>query len=68
MSPAEFLDRQARFCLSQKANDLFFRKPLLHVQSPSWSGLDSNLRCYSNRGDVDVELTIELIFNIHDAS
>ncbi|WP_238532097.1 hypothetical protein, partial [Xanthomonas phaseoli] len=32
------------------ANDLFFGKALLHVQSPSVRELDSKLRCYSKSG------------------
>ncbi|WP_237715637.1 hypothetical protein, partial [Xanthomonas phaseoli] len=34
----------------QEANDLFFGKALLHVQSPSVRELDSKLRCYSKSG------------------
>ncbi|HYP67250.1 MAG TPA: hypothetical protein VEP67_03245, partial [Thiobacillaceae bacterium] len=41
-----------RFGLPQKPNDLLFRKTLLHVQSPSFMGLDSKARHYSIRGDV----------------
>ncbi|MHB1059920.1 MAG: hypothetical protein ACYC0F_18760, partial [Rhodanobacter sp.] len=36
--------------LAQEADDLFFGKSLLHVQSPSVGGLDSKLRCYSKPG------------------
>ncbi|MFC5437223.1 hypothetical protein ACFPME_11690, partial [Rhodanobacter umsongensis] len=36
--------------LAQEADDLFFGKPLLHVQSPSVGGLDSKPRCYSKEG------------------
>ncbi|WP_237716143.1 hypothetical protein, partial [Xanthomonas phaseoli] len=35
---------------AQEANDLFFGKALLHVQSPSVRELDSKLRCYSKSG------------------
>ncbi|WP_228508354.1 hypothetical protein, partial [Xanthomonas phaseoli] len=45
-----------RFGFAQEANDLFFGKALLHVQSPSVRELDSKLRCYSKSGgrrDVD---------------
>jgi hypothetical protein len=34
VSAAKLGDRQARFGFAQKANDLFFGKSLLHVQSP----------------------------------
>ena len=34
MSPAQILDRQTGFRLTQKADDLFFGEALLHVQSP----------------------------------
>ena len=36
--------------LLQEADDLLFRKPLLHVQPPSSEGLDSKPICYSNAG------------------
>jgi hypothetical protein len=36
--------------LTQKADDLFFRKSLLHVQSSGQVGLDSKSRCYSKSG------------------
>jgi hypothetical protein len=36
--------------LTQKADDLFFRKSLLHVQSPGQVGLDSKSLCYSKPG------------------
>ncbi|WP_228509280.1 hypothetical protein, partial [Xanthomonas phaseoli] len=39
-----------RFGFAQEANDLFFGKALLHVQSPSVRELDSKLRCYSKSG------------------
>ncbi|RBB07115.1 type VI secretion system tip protein VgrG, partial [Xanthomonas oryzae pv. oryzae] len=35
---------------AQDADDLFFGKTLLHVQSPRGRELDSQLRCYSNLG------------------
>ncbi|MFA4262514.1 hypothetical protein P2B81_21110, partial [Xanthomonas perforans] len=35
---------------AQEADDLFFRKTLLHVQSPRVRELDSKLRCYSKLG------------------
>ncbi|MEP9586221.1 hypothetical protein P2A95_01245, partial [Xanthomonas perforans] len=35
---------------AQEADDLFFRKTLLHVQSPRVRELDSKLRCYSKSG------------------
>ena len=40
----------ARLSLPQKANDLFFRKTLRHVQSPSCGGLNSKLTRHSNPG------------------
>ncbi|WP_256969371.1 transposase, partial [Pseudomonas aeruginosa] len=35
---------------TQEADDLFFGKALLHVQSPGQVGLDSNSPCYSKPG------------------
>ncbi|MEN9112401.1 hypothetical protein WH526_08430, partial [Xanthomonas perforans] len=40
----------ARFGFAQEADDLFFGKTLLHVQSPWGRELDSKLRCYSKLG------------------
>ncbi|MEN9115106.1 hypothetical protein, partial [Xanthomonas perforans] len=39
-----------RFGFAQEADDLFFGKTLLHVQSPWGRELDSKLRCYSKLG------------------
>ncbi|WP_347260794.1 acetyltransferase, partial [Rudaea sp.] len=36
--------------LTQKTDDLFFGKALLHIQSPSRWGLDSKSSCYSKAG------------------
>jgi hypothetical protein len=47
---AQLLDRHARIRISQKADDLVFGKPLLHVQSPSVGGLDSKSLRYSKPG------------------
>ncbi|WP_213605390.1 hypothetical protein, partial [Pseudoxanthomonas japonensis] len=35
---------------TQEADDLFFGKAFLHVQSPGQVGLDSNSPCYSKPG------------------
>lgn len=42
---------QGDFRLTQKADDLFFGKAFLHVQSPSVEGLDSKPLCYSKTGE-----------------
>src|SRR6185312_4633940 len=47
---AQLLDRQTGIRLTQEADDLFFGKALLHVQSPSVGGLDSKRPCYSKPG------------------
>src|SRR5690606_21070818 len=47
---AQVLDRQAGLGLTQEADDLFFGKTLLHVQSPCRWGLDSRSRRYSKVG------------------
>ncbi|MEP9619369.1 hypothetical protein QYF94_19855, partial [Xanthomonas perforans] len=44
------LDRHTGISFAQEADDLFFRKTLLHVQSPRVRELDSKLRCYSKSG------------------
>ncbi|MGH7175364.1 MAG: Z1 domain-containing protein, partial [Candidatus Acidiferrales bacterium] len=50
MPAAHVLDRHTTVGLTQKADDLFFGKSLLHVQSPSLWGLDSKSACYSKAG------------------
>ncbi|AJQ87560.1 hypothetical protein BE73_11095 [Xanthomonas oryzae pv. oryzicola] len=50
MPPAQVLDRHAGLGFAQEADDLFFGKTLLHVQSPRGRELDSKPRCYSNSG------------------
>ncbi|MGK9142728.1 hypothetical protein KXR77_04010, partial [Xanthomonas euvesicatoria] len=46
----QVLDRHTGISFAQEADDLFFRKTLLHVQSPRVRELDSKLRCYSKSG------------------
>ncbi|MGC1546949.1 MAG: hypothetical protein WA777_00315, partial [Rhodanobacter sp.] len=48
--------RDACVRLTQKADDLFFGKPLFHVQSPSVGGLDSKSVRYSKPGGRRVPL------------
>ncbi|SON96080.1 conserved hypothetical protein [Xanthomonas citri pv. fuscans] len=50
MPPAQVLDGDAGLGFAQEANDLFFGKALLHVQSPRVGELGSKLWCYSNLG------------------
>ncbi|GGA40911.1 hypothetical protein GCM10010981_32670 [Dyella nitratireducens] len=50
MLATQLLDRHAGVRFSQEADDLFFSKSLLHVQSPSVGGLDSKSLCYSKPG------------------
>src|SRR6185312_823844 len=44
---AQLLHRHAGFPLTQEADDPFFVKTLLHVQSPSDGGLDAKPTCSS---------------------
>ncbi|QBI15358.1 hypothetical protein EYR01_08090 [Xanthomonas oryzae pv. oryzae] len=50
MPPAQVFDRHAGLGFAQEADDLFFGKTLLHVQSPRVRELDSKQMCYSNLG------------------
>ena len=52
VQPAQVFHRQACSSLTQEADDLFFGKPLLHVQSPLVGELDSRSGRYSKSGDV----------------
>jgi hypothetical protein len=51
MPPAQLFDRHAGLGLTQKADDLFFGKAFLHVQSPCCRGLDSRSLRYSKQGE-----------------
>ena len=46
----QLLHRHAGFRFTQEGDDLFFGKPLLHVQSPWVEGLDSKSLYYSKLG------------------
>ena len=50
MRTSKFTETQIASILKQEANDLFFGKALLHVQSPSRWGLNSKSLCYSKLG------------------
>ncbi|TAP18991.1 hypothetical protein EYR01_21040 [Xanthomonas oryzae pv. oryzae] len=50
MPSAQVLDRHAGLGFAQEADDLFFGKTLLHVQSPRDRELDSKLGGYSKSG------------------
>ncbi|MDO7948054.1 hypothetical protein Q6A25_04070, partial [Xanthomonas euvesicatoria pv. eucalypti] len=50
---------------AQEADDLFFRKTLLHVQSPRVRELDSKLRCYSKSGGRRFDANNILFANVY---
>ncbi len=66
MPPAQVLDRHTGISFAQEADDLFFRKTLLHVQSPRVKELDSKLRCYSKSEGRRVEQMTRVLAELRD--
>ena len=57
MPTAQLFDRHAGLRLAQKPDDLFFRKSLLHVQSPSQGGIGLQIKLpLKTRGTSGIEL------------